>query len=155
MSGMQFSKTSALPAAGELTGNEILRLVQGGNDAKVTALVLLQAAMSLAKLTGVDTATASSITANDSILAALGKLQAQANKAVTEDEVGTAPNQVPVNQLLGRVAFGDVVGAVQVYRHKHASVAGDVWFEYVSDTSLKINFHGLDEVVRTTTLTLS
>lgn len=155
MSEMQFSKTSELGDAAALAGTELLRIVQQGGDAKVTALVLLQAAMGLAKLTGVSTETAGAIVADDTLIGALGKLQAQMNKAVMENEVGTAPNQVPVNQLLGRTAFGDVVGATQVYRHKHASVQGDVWFEYVSDTELKLNFHGLDDVVRTQTLTLA
>ena len=152
---MAFSKTSQLPDAAALTGDEIVRVIQSGGDTKLGILTLANAVLSLAKLTGLATNDASAVAGTDNPLVALGKIQAQLNKAVMEDEVGTAPNQVPVNQLLGRTAFSDVVGAVQVYRHKHASVQGDVWFEYVSDTSLKVNFHGMDNITRSTTLTLA
>lgn len=153
MSEMQFSKTSELNDAAALVGDELLRIIQSSSDAKVTVLSLLQATMGLAKLTGVEFDEAQPVIADDNLITALGKIQAQLNRTVNEDEVGTAPNQVPVNQLLGRTAFGDVVGATQVYRHIHASVIGDIWFEYVSNTSLKLKFHGLDDVVRSQTLT--
>ena len=152
---MVFSKTSELNNAAALVGAELLRIVQGGADVKATVSVLLAAALTLPKLTGMVTTDSNAVVAADTLIQAIGKIQAQLNKAVNEDEVGSAPNQVPVNQLLGRTAFGDVVGATQVYRHKHASVRGDVWFEYVSNTQLKLNFHGLDDVTRSQTLTLA
>lgn len=155
MSEMQFSKTSELDDAAALVGGELLRVIQSSSDVKVTVLALLQATMGLAKLTGVEFDEAQPVIADDNLITALGKIQAQINKAVMEEDVGTAPNQVPVNQLLGRTAFGDVVGATQVYRHKHASVQGDVWFEYISNTQLRLNFHGLDDVTRSQTLTLA
>ena len=152
---MAFSKTSALNDAATLVGTELLRMVQAGGDVKSTVAVLLAAALTLPKLANMVTTDATAVTVNNNLVEAIGKIQAQLNKAVNEDEVGSAPNQVPVNQLLGRAAFGDVVGATQVYRHIHASVIGDVWFEYVSNTSLKLKFHGLDGVVRSQTLTLA
>lgn len=144
-----FSKTSELPDADTLLGTELIRIIQNSGDAKVAVSVLLEAALVIAKVKGLVTTDTSAVANEDGIVVALGKLQAQLNKAVNEDEVGSAPNQVPVNQLLGRTAFGDVVGATQVYQHVHASVPGDVWHEWVSNTQLKHCFHGLDNVVRT------
>lgn len=72
---------------------------------------------------------------------------------VPTSAVGSAPNQVPVGQMLGALAFADVVGATQVTRHARDSKPGDVWHEYVSDTQLIKKFHGFDNVIRTITET--
>jgi hypothetical protein len=72
----------------------------------------------------------------------------------TQVDVGTDPNQIPLNQNLGTLAFQDQVGVIQA-----ASTAPtnnlDINFEYVSNTSIKIRMRGSDGTVRSTTLTLS
>ncbi|CUA97910.1 hypothetical protein [Comamonas thiooxydans] len=65
--------------------------------------------------------------------------------------VGVAPNQVPIGQQLGALAFMDVVGVTVVRRHPLDSKPGDIWREWVSDSTTTIKFHGFDGVVRTRT----
>ena len=62
--------------------------------------------------------------------------------------VGPGPDQVPAGQHLGRLAFMDVLGATTVHRTVPDSRPGDVWREYVNDTTTTIKFHGLDGVIR-------
>ena len=76
------------------------------------------------------------------------------HNVVTAQDIGTDPNQVPLNQFLGQLAFMDSVGDVPTA----SSAPQDnlsVNFEYVSNTSLKIRMRGTDGVVRSVTLTLS
>lgn len=76
------------------------------------------------------------------------------HNVVTEQDIGTDPNQVPLNQFLGQLAFMDEVGDIPT-----SSTAPQenlsVNFEYVSNTSIKIRMRGSDGVVRSVTLTLS
>lgn len=65
--------------------------------------------------------------------------------------VGSDPNQVPAVQFLGALAFADVVGSTVVRRSPLDSRPGDVWREYVNDTTTTIKFHGYDGVVRSRT----
>lgn len=67
--------------------------------------------------------------------------------------VGPGPDQVPAGQHLGRLAFMDVLGATTVHRSVPDSRPGDVWREYVNDTTTTIKFHGLDGVIRSRTET--
>jgi len=70
--------------------------------------------------------------------------------------IGTAPNQIPLNQFLGRMAYQSPENVVIRPR---ASVtpagAGDMAFQLTSDTSLVIKVKGSDGTVRSTTLTLA
>lgn len=73
---------------------------------------------------------------------------------VTAVDVGTAADQVPLNYMLGNLAFMDDIARIR------ASVTTpsnnlDINFEYVSNTSIRIRMRGSDGVVRSTTLTLS
>jgi hypothetical protein len=71
----------------------------------------------------------------------------------TQVDVGTDPNQIPLNGYLGTMAFQD-----EVSRFQAASTAPtnnlDINFEYVSNTSIKIRMRGSDGTVRAVTLTL-
>jgi hypothetical protein len=72
----------------------------------------------------------------------------------SQPDIGTDPNQIPLNQYLGTLAFQDQVSTLQA-----ASTAPtnnlDINFEYVSNTSIKIRMRGSDGTVRSTTLTLA
>lgn len=72
---------------------------------------------------------------------------------VTQTDIGTDPNQVPINGYLGTMAFQDQVSTLQA-----ASTAPtnnlDINFEYVSNTSIKIRMRGSDGTVRSVTLAL-
>ena len=69
-------------------------------------------------------------------------------------EIGTDPDDIPLNQYLGNQAFVDEVGTV-VPSASDPQSNKDINFEYVSDTSIKIRMRGADGTVRSTTLTLS
>jgi len=69
-------------------------------------------------------------------------------------DIGTGPENVPLNQFLGQQAFLDEVGTVRPSATE-PQANRDINFEYVSDTSIKIRMRGDDGTVRSTTLTLS
>ncbi|WP_407715791.1 hypothetical protein [Comamonas testosteroni] len=100
-------------------------------------------------LTGLVTSNKSVVAATDTVVQAIGKLQAQASLALTAEHIGTAPNQIPAGTHLGALAFVDQVGATMVLRHTPASSPGHWWREYISNTQTAIKFHGFDDIVRT------
>lgn len=70
--------------------------------------------------------------------------------------IGTSPNQVPVNGLLGKLAFQDpedmvVKPQASVVPHNN----GDLVFQLTSNTSLTIKVKGTDGTVRSVALTLA
>lgn len=62
--------------------------------------------------------------------------------------VGSAPNEVPSAQHLGQLAFADAVGLLDVYQHVPDSRPNQLWYSYVSNTDIRLKFHGLDDVAR-------
>jgi hypothetical protein len=79
---------------------------------------------------------------------------ATAYPVVTQFDIGTDPNQVPLNGLLGTLAFEDELSNLRPAGSTPVSNL-DINFEYVSDTSIKIRMRGSDGTVRSTTLTLA
>lgn len=100
-------------------------------------------------LTGLVSSDKSTVAPTDTVLQAIGKLQAQATRRLTAEHVGTAPNQISAVTHLGALAFVDQVGATMVLRHTPASSPGHWWREYISNTQTAIKFHGFDDIVRT------
>ena len=76
------------------------------------------------------------------------------HNVVTEQDIGTDPNQVPLNQFLGQLAFMDKVGDVPASSTDPQNNF-DINFEYVNDTTIKIRMRGSDGVVRSVQFTLS
>jgi hypothetical protein len=75
---------------------------------------------------------------------------------VTEQDVGINPNQVPLNQHLGNLAYIDNTQlVVKPAASVTPSLAGDTVFELTNDTTLTVKVKGSDGVVRSATLTLS
>ena len=79
---------------------------------------------------------------------------------LTTSYIGTAPNEIPLNGYLGKLAFVDEVGTLRPYFptgsfYSAPQTGGDIQFRYVSDTSIQIVMKGLDGTIRSTTLTLS
>lgn len=111
-----------------------------------------------ATLTGLSTATSAEIDAADTVLVALGRLQAQvrdnAANMVKRLDVGASPAQVPAGQHLGKLAYMDELAALRATLTQPQAI-GSVWVERVSDTSIKLFMRGNDGVARSTTLTLS
>lgn len=62
--------------------------------------------------------------------------------------VGTGPDQLPAAQHLGQLAFMDALSTTVVSRHARDSRPGDIWREYVSDTTTNLKFHGFDGIIR-------
>ena len=83
-------------------------------------------------------------------------LTENASPAVVQTDIGTAPNEIPLNQYLGEMAY---MNAEAVVIQPQASVTpngiGDMVFQLTSDTSLVIKVKGSDGTVRSVTLTLA
>jgi hypothetical protein len=73
---------------------------------------------------------------------------------VSQADIGTDPNQISVNHMLGRLAFQDELASV-IPAQTPPGGAKEINFEYVSDTSIKVRMRGSDGTVRSATLTLS
>lgn len=65
-----------------------------------------------------------------------------------KDAVGPAPNQIPASTHLGQLAFADSVGLLDVYQHAPDSRPNQLWYSYVSNTDIRLKFHGFDGVAR-------
>ena len=76
--------------------------------------------------------------------------------AVSQPDIGTAPNQVPLNQYLGTLAYQNAE-AVTIKPQASATpaMAGEMVFQLTNDTSLVVKVKGSDGVVRSATLTLA
>lgn len=62
--------------------------------------------------------------------------------------IGPAPNEVPSNQHLGAMAYMDRVGLLDVFQHTPDSRPNQLWYSYISNTDVRVLFHGLDGLVR-------
>lgn len=75
---------------------------------------------------------------------------------VEQTDVGTEPNQVPLNQNLGEIAFQDknqFTIAPQANVNPH--IVGEMLFQLTNDTTLVIKVKGSDGVIRSSTITLA
>jgi hypothetical protein len=76
--------------------------------------------------------------------------------AVLQSDIGTAPNEIPLNQFLGNLAFQSSNGLViNPVASAVPSGIGDMVFQLTSDTSLVVKVKGSDNVIRSATLTLA
>lgn len=75
---------------------------------------------------------------------------------VVQTDIGTAPNEIPLNQYLGEMAY---MNAEAVVIQPQASVTpngiGDMVFQLTNNTTLLIRVKGSDGTVRSVTLTLA
>jgi hypothetical protein len=75
---------------------------------------------------------------------------------VEQTDIGTAPNEIPLNQYLGEMAY---MNAEAVVIQPQASVTpngiGDMVFQLTNDTTLVVKVKGSDGTVRSATLTLA
>ena len=71
-------------------------------------------------------------------------------------DIGTAPNEIPLNQYLGDVAYLDSNGfVIQPQASAAPAGIGDMVFQLTSNTSLEIKVKGSDGTVRSVALTLA
>lgn len=73
---------------------------------------------------------------------------------VTGVDIGSDPDEISLNGMLGLLAFEDEVTKLRPSGSTPVDNL-DINFEYVSDTSLKIRMRGADGTVRSVTLTLA
>jgi hypothetical protein len=105
-------------------------------------------------LAGLVTSNNAGIVADDTVLGALGKLQAQVAAMLGQDQVGAGPAQVPAGQFLGDLAYLSRLGVLTPMQHQPAEKRS-VWTEFVNDTTLKLCMRGDDGAVRSFTWTLT
>lgn len=75
---------------------------------------------------------------------------------VSQADIGTAPNEIPLNQYLGEMAYMNAESVViQPQTSAVPNGIGDMVFELASNTSLLIKVKGSDGTVRSVTLTLA
>jgi len=95
------------------------------------------------------------MTFNGTTLNVAGLTEAS-SPVVVQTDIGSAPNEIPLNQYLGKMAY---MNAEAVVIQPQASVTpsgiGDMVFQLTSDTSLVIKVKGSDGTVRSATLTLA
>ena len=75
---------------------------------------------------------------------------------VTQQDIGTDPNQIPLNQFLGTMAYQDKESFVIVpVASVVPAIIGEMVFQLTNNTTLVIKVKGSDGVVRSNTLTLA
>lgn len=83
-------------------------------------------------------------------------LQEGSVPAVVQTDIGTSPNELPLNQYLGNLAY---MNGNNVVLNPVASVTpngiGDMVFQLTNDTTLVVKVKGSDGTVRSVTLTLA
>ena len=79
-----------------------------------------------------------------------------AGRSLDMNDVGSAPNQLPLNQYLGNLAF---MSSNQLVVNPASSAApagiGDMVFQLTNNTTLVVKVMGSDGTIRSTTLTLA
>lgn len=135
--GLVFRTMSGSTATNPYTVTERMRLDSSGN-----------------LLVGTTTNTNSSrLVVNGTISETVGGVQYQ---VVSQADIGTAPNEIPLNQYLGEMAY---MNAEAVVIQPQASVTpngiGDMVFQLTNDTTLVVKVKGSDGTVRSVTLTLA
>lgn len=83
-------------------------------------------------------------------------LQENGSPAVVQTDIGTAPNEIPLNQYLGNLAYQNS-NAVVLNPVASAVPAGigDMVFQLTNNTTLVVKVKGSDGTVRSVTLTLA
>jgi len=83
-----------------------------------------------------------------------------AEQAVTQSglllDIGTDPNQIPLNQFLGSLAYQEKESfVIAPVASVVPAIIGEMVFQLTNDTTLVIKVKGSDGVVRSNTLTLA
>lgn len=95
------------------------------------------------------------MTFNGSLLNVL-QITENASPVVVQSDIGSGPNEVPLNEYLGEMAY---MNAEAVVIQPQASVTpngiGDMVFQLTNNTTLVVKVKGSDGTVRSATLTLA
>lgn len=75
---------------------------------------------------------------------------------VEQSDIGTEPNQIPLNQYLGDLAFQSADSLIiRPPASSSPHMTGSMTFQLTNDTTLTVKVKGLDGTVRSTNLTLA
>jgi hypothetical protein len=95
------------------------------------------------------------ITATGNI-AATGTITQAGTPMVVQTDIGTGPNEIPLNQYLGEMAYMNTNAVViQPQASATPNSIGDMTFQLTNDTTLVVKVKGSDGTVRSATLTLA
>ena len=98
----------------------------------------------------------STVTALNGVSIGATTLTEGAFPVVTQTDIGTAPNQIPLNQYLSEYAYMSTEQfVVRPQTSANPGTTGGMVFELTSNTSLTIKVRGSDGVVRSVALTLA
>jgi hypothetical protein len=82
--------------------------------------------------------------------------KAEISETVQMTDIGTAPNEISLNQFLGDLAFQDSRAVVLKPQPSVVPAGvGDMVFQLTNDTTLVVKVKGSDGTVRSATLTLA
>lgn len=89
-------------------------------------------------------------------LAVLGNITSAGYSGVTQADIGTSENEIPLNQYLGKLAFMNPEAVVLNPPASATPVGlGDMVFQLTNNTTLVVKVKGSDGTVRSATLTLA
>ena len=95
------------------------------------------------------------ITINNN-LTVTGTITENTYPVVSQNDIGTAPNEISVNGMLGSMAFQSEEAVVVKPQATAIPVGvGDMVFQLTNDTTLVVKVKGSDGTVRSNTLTLA
>jgi hypothetical protein len=87
---------------------------------------------------------------------ATGAIIATDPSLVAKSDIGTAPNEVPLNQYLGDLAYqNEDQFVIRPQTSAHPLGIGEMTFQLTNNTTLVVKVKGTDGTVRSTTLTLA
>lgn len=140
----------SVATAAAIVATDSLLVALGKAQAQITA----RAPLDSPELTGNPTARTQAVGNSSSRLANTEFVDKEIEeRTVQAKHVGVEPGQVPASQHLGRMAFMDEVGVLTPMQSRPGELRA-VWFEFESNTSLRMCMRGDDGVVRSTAYTL-
>ena len=82
--------------------------------------------------------------------------KAEKSTTLETTDIGTAPNEVPLNQYLGDLAYqNDDQFVIRPQTSAHPLGIGEMTFQLTNNTTLVVKVKGTDGTVRSNTLTLA
>ena len=152
---MSDKKISQLDAASALGGSEPIAVVQSGGTKRTTPDAIATRTSDVLGLGTMATQDSDSVSISGGDVDATSLKEGNVD-VVVQTDIGTDPNQVPLNQYLGNLAYQNsnavVLSPVALV---NPIGIGDMVFQLTSDTSLEIKVKGSDGTVRSVALTLA
>jgi hypothetical protein len=125
----------------------------GTSQSVLNAIAALQATIATYGTMALQNASAVAITGGTGNFTTLTE---NSSPAVVQTDIGTAPNEIPLNQYLGELAYMNSESVVLMPPASATPVGiGDMVFQLTNNTTLVVKVKGSDGTVRSVTLTLA